>query len=450
MSATSGREGTSAGTAERRDASPGEGAPKRGRAWLRLVAGTISLAAVLGYAALMYSGVGPFLGSEVWWQPRSFMLDTWLTDLFEERIKLGIAAMTAPAVLLTILIFPATRSSLVRTLGLAGALAAALFLFYGLRDPGPMIWTFFGWRGSAVILWISLVVAAAAFAPLLAGSWLRRGWPSRLILYLPIFAALVIVERSATGTNPALPFNISPWPVITVFGTELIDTLIVGILACAALATASFGLRRRSPAACALGIAVGVAVPIAWVSFRLPGGVTLLGTALAISAVAVAVASRVAGTVEAGLRSGAGQTACGAILVALPLFVGQGWVQLDYRETRDVRAETIIDALGAFYERKDLYPEDLDELVASKDLAAVPRPRIGFPFIVDEDFTYQNFGTDYLLEFSAPGWVMCGYNPPWQDDPDAEEEEDEEPAEEGGEPWLPGAWSCPSKPPALW
>jgi hypothetical protein len=65
---------------------------------------------------------------------------------------------------------------------------------------------------------------------------------------------------------------------------------------------------------------------------------------------------------------------------------------------------------------------------------------------------YQNFGINYLLEFSAPRWVQCAYNPPYLDEEDGEEEEfeDEEIPSEEDEDGLPGSWSCPSKPPELW
>ena len=86
--------------------------------------------------------------------------------------------------------------------------------------------------------------------------------------------------------------------------------------------------------------------------------------------------------------------------------------------------------------------------MAAGDLAATPTTRIGFAVLSDRAFTYQNFGTNYILEFSAPRWIQCAYNPPWSDgltdEEMAELEEDGEEADPGG------AWSCPSKPPELW
>ena len=77
---------------------------------------------------------------------------------------------------------------------------------------------------------------------------------------------------------------------------------------------------------------------------------------------------------------------------------------------------------------------------------------MGFALLHRPEFVYQNFGINYLLEFSAPRWVQCAYNPPYVDEADGEEEEfeDEEIPGEADEDGLPGAWSCPSKPPELW
>jgi len=99
--------------------------------------------------------------------------------------------------------------------------------------------------------------------------------------------------------------------------------------------------------------------------------------------------------------------------------------------------------LDAYYAREGLYPDALEELVGAGDLDRVPRPRIGFAGLGAERFTYDSFGTSYLIEFSAPRWVQCAYNPPYPD-----EEEEGAPGE--GEEALGGAWSCPSKPPELW
>jgi hypothetical protein len=145
-----------------------------------------------------------------------------------------------------------------------------------------------------------------------------------------------------------------------------------------------------------------------------------------------------------------------ALLVGVPLFVGAGWARWDYSRTRDTEARRIIDALASYYEKESMYPDELSQLVEAGLLDAVPRPHIGFTLEgKPAEFTYQGFGTSYLLEFSAPRWVQCAYNPPYEEeDGDMEEtaaDAGDAPAEGDDETALSGgAWSCPSKPPELW
>lgn len=123
------------------------------------------------------------------------------------------------------------------------------------------------------------------------------------------------------------------------------------------------------------------------------------------------------------------------------MIAGQALTRLDYSVTRDDHAQRIIDALATHRAVTGTYPDALSELVEAGRLDDVPRPRIGF--LRREAFVYQNFGESYLLEFSAPRWIQCAYNPPWLPAPgeDVDEFEEEE---------LSGAWSCPQKPPELW
>ncbi len=134
--------------------------------------------------------------------------------------------------------------------------------------------------------------------------------------------------------------------------------------------------------------------------------------------------------------------------MSVPLLAGHALARSDYHTTRDHQAGSIIDALQSYYERESLYPDSLAELVAQKDLGEIPTPEIGFGFLYDADFEYQNFGTGYVLEFQAPRWVQCAYNPPWQDEDEEEYEGDDEDLSEDGS--LGGAWSCPRESPKLW
>ena len=154
----------------------------------------------------------------------------------------------------------------------------------------------------------------------------------------------------------------------------------------------------------------------------------------------MAITLRVRGPEVLGRR--AHRFAVATALVGIPLVAGQALAYRDYVVTRDVRAQTIIDALEAFYSREEMYPDALAELVAARDLDEIPTPRIGFDFFYDKGFVYSSFGTSYLLEFIAPRWAQCAYNPPWED----EEEEGADFVDES----LDEAWSCPSQPPELW
>ena len=61
-----------------------------------------------------------------------------------------------------------------------------------------------------------------------------------------------------------------------------------------------------------------------------------------------------------------------------------------------------------------------------------------------------------LLEFAAPRWVQCAYNPPYGDEDFGEDDffdDTEEGLEDLGyedEDLGAGSWSCPEKPPELW
>ena len=67
----------------------------------------------------------------------------------------------------------------------------------------------------------------------------------------------------------------------------------------------------------------------------------------------------------------------------------------------------------------------LERLIETTDLDSVPRPRIGFPAFTEADFRYQSFGMSYILDFSAPRWVQCAYNPPWVEDEDGDDADGE-------------------------
>lgn len=452
---------------------------KRPGALRFVVPGVLLLLAVV-YALLLHHGLGPrpevpesALG---WWSPRGFITQelvgsSW-ESLLNERGK-GMLVFGAPSLLLLIAIWATTRSALARATAVTTTLAVVFFLFYALGSgTSQLVWNFFHWRWSGTMVAVAAVMGFALTSPWLAASWLRLGWLARIAWFLPIIALVLVIERNVTGTNGTLPFAISPWPAVQVFGFEAIGTTLAAELGGVALALAGLTVLRRGRRA--LGVLLllaGFALPAAWLALGsgglLPFRVTegrLIGAAILCIALLAFAALGVKLDPDR-LRRRAIHTAAAAVLLGIPLFVGAAWARWDYSKTRDVNAQRIIDALNAYYEKEQTYPDTLDELVSAGLLTAIPVPEIGFPLPDRDDktFTYQGFGTSYLLEFSAPRWVQCAYNPPYLD----EEEEgagDAAPAvSEGGDETTDGeadaeaddgmgggAWSCPSKPPELW
>lgn len=371
------------------------------------IAVLVAVAAV-GYALLVHHGVGATGNGPIlhWWQPRGWFFTMEAFDSLLAEPWLATIVFATPAFLIFLAAAGMTRSAVSTTVALAALFFVLLCCFYGLGGGRRAVWGFFHWRGSAVMALFALVLAGALLAPFLARSWLRLGWAARLALYLPVAALVMLAIRDVTGTDPTLPFAISPWPVVPMFGLE------IG----------------------ALGVAAALAV-----------------LALGFAGVSLARTRNIGG---AALATGAG-----AALVALPIFGGQALVARDYEVTRNDRAQQIVSALEAYYAREAVYPDSLEELVEKKDLAAIPAPDVGFGAFETPGFTYQNFGTGYLLEFSAPRWVQCAYNPPYPDEEvdaglgavgGSEGEDGAAPSDGELEPGEPGSWSCPQKPPELW
>ena len=445
----------------------------------RFVVPGVLLALTIGWALLIHHGFGPrpeVPTSELrWWSPRGFWTQALIGSswewLLEERAK-GIAVFGAPSLVLLFAVWATTRSALARVAALVATIATLLFLYYALGSGVTQVaWTFFHWRASGTMLAVAAAVGCAIGAPWLAASWLQLGWPARLVWLLPVVLVVLAVERNVTGTNDALPFAISPWPAVQVFGFEAVGTTLAAQFAGVGLALVGVRAWRKSKRRFSgmLALAAGVGTPaLAWKGLSalelLPFGVSesrMFGAA-AFCAVLVAVAAAGVGFDPKRLRQRALHLAVAAMLVGLPLFVGTAWARWDYAKTRDVNAQRIIDALAAYYERESVYPDDLSKLVDAGLLAAVPTPEIGFvvPGESRPGFTYQAFGTSYLLEFSAPRWVQCAYNPPY-DDEDEDGETAPAPVAGGGDAGAAapegdasdlagGSWSCPSKPPELW
>ena len=443
-----------------------------GRSALGRLAGPLLVLAALGWAALVHHGLGPQpdLGG-AWYAPTGFLVQALLDSPLAPLVTVpwqGFLAFATPALLLAVACWIASRSALLRTTALAALFATLIFLAYVFgSEVGRVAWTLFHWHASGTMIAIAFAVAAALTSPWLAASWLRLSWPLRILVFAPVAFAVIAVERGVTGTNPRLPFAISPWPAVQVFALESVGTIVASLLAGAALGLAGLALVRRGRVG-ALGLEVPIGIAVILLGLALPVGWLVLGsqgflpfhagtrgfvTATVACALLLAAAALPRPLPER-LSRRATVLGTAAVLLGLPLLVGQAWARVDYTRNRDVHAQRVIDALARYYEREQIYPETLGELVKSKDLDEVPRPNLGFGLLGNgARFTYQGFGTSYLLEFPAPRWVQCAYNPPYEEWD--EEEEDEEPAATSADDAEPsedlgGAWSCPSSPPELW
>jgi hypothetical protein len=421
----------------------------------RAAIGWLALAALIGWSACVHHGVGPLRpGVEPpWYAPRASLFAHEATAALLAPPALAFAALGLPALLLAICAAVGTGSALVAALATSCAAATLLFAFYGVVAPFP--WEFFGWRGSAAICGVAAAVGFSLAAPLLARSWLALRWPARVLVFAPFALAVLALLRNATGTDASLPFAISPWPAVPVFGLEVAALLVAIWLAGAAAGVAWIARPRAgaAPRAMLAGLALGAGTSLALLAAGSAAGLFPFHASLrplaplgAACAVAILVACRVGARDPAALAVRARTLAVGAALVGIPLLAGQVWAWSDYYRTREIRAREIIDALHGYIEREGLYPDELDQLVAAGLLPRIPEPAIGFSWLYDGSFRYESYGTSYLLEFPAPRWVQCHYTPaPLVEDLDPEERA--ELAADGG---LEEAWSCPSTPPELW
>jgi hypothetical protein len=421
----------------------------------RVVGALLTLASLV-LAGLLHHGFGPDLAGQggKWWEPRGFLHEPLGGFGLSEGGLPSLAVGAVPLLVLAVAVVLTTRSAVARWLAVSSVLAGASFGFYGLGFSAP--WEIFQWRWSGTMILFALAVGGALCALWLARSWQRLGWPWRLAVYLPVFVGVVVFERNVTGTDPNLPFALSPWPAVQVFALETACLLAAVIFAGLALGLLAYSRLqgRLGPVAGALvGGLVSLAVPAlvlllaasrSLLPFQASRGllqlVTLLTAVLGVAA-SLPRFGQPARLAEHGRLFGTA-----ALLLGLPLLTGQLLARSDYVTTRDGRAQRVIDALEAHYAEQELYPETLAELVDSGRLESIPQPRIGFPLFSHQEFVYQSFGTSYLLEFAAPRWVQCAYNPPYAD----LIEEEEEGGEDGDGSDLGGSWSCPSNPPELW
>jgi hypothetical protein len=433
-------------------------------------------------------GAGPsaseYLEDLEWWRPWGTAI-RWLPLVGLTETARGafpaalgpILAFCAPPIALFLAALALfRRSAFGRAAVFFAALVMCIFVYYGYR--AEQVWRFFEWRFAAVSASFAAITTAIAFAPSLLGSLARRSRALAAGVAAAAMLAIGVLSTEITGTNSEMPFNVSPWPIVTLFGL-----LLVGATIAAAHTGAGAAVWVRSRLARPLGWALGALLALAVggltgaLVFSAPGGRVAVALIALIYAVLCMLAAR--RDTEAGARSGLQRLVAGALL--LLAIVGSNRVASALqRQARDSTALEVLVALEEYKQKHATYPETLEELVP-EFLPEVPRPAIGVIRDEDDRFQYSNYGDSYALEFASVLWVQCQYSPPYEfasadAEELAEEAAEEEAATDERETWespdvaaprapseedlalaamlaehgLNGSWSCPEEPPKLW
>ncbi len=404
---------------DRADVDGVEGEAHRSR-WSTASASALA-AAGLAWAGLLHQGLGPPPNglASAWFEPTGFLFDFAFIERLAQAPVAGIVLLATPPGLAFALLSVRPAPALARTAAATAFACSAILAFYGLFGSARSVWGFFDWRGSVVMLTSGALLGCAVTAPDLVRALGRLHPLAAGVLYGAVLFVVSAVIRNASGWDPALAFNISPWPAIPVLALEIGVWSWVGVLAGMTIAAASLAFVEAAPARAA-GVAVGCVFPVAWFAIAFPHtGAGLLAIGLGGSVVLVALGAT-------GGRRGAAERAVtlglAAALVALPLVAGRAVAEGDFTVSKHVRAREIIEALADYYDVEGLYPERLDELVEFGFIDRVPTPRVGSGFwhgvglTEPHAFDYRNLGSSYVLEFVATEWVMCSYNPPWEDE----------------------------------
>ncbi|HTO71568.1 MAG TPA: hypothetical protein VMR31_17035 [Myxococcota bacterium] len=446
------------------------------------------LGGVAALAAFYYFffGAGPtpseYVDDLEWWRPWGTALH-WppLMGLAEmaragfPRAWLPLLLGCAPPLLLGALGWRLMKGVLERAWLVFLVFLMCVFVYYGLR--AEQVWRFLEWRFAAVSASFCAIITAFLFAPRLFEGALHASRALAALLAAIAVAGIFLLSTEVTGTNSAMQFNISVWPVITLFGFLLFGASIAVLHASLGAAAWLRGRVPRWPGAL-LGVAAAaiVAAIAGRFVFDAPGGrFVLVVLALLLAAAGAAVAAfRGRREPENASYHGAVRFGVGAALLLVILGSAQiaGALQ---RRARDVTALKVLDALEAYKKDNATYPDKLDALVP-KYLDEIPRPQIGIIRDEDDRFTYSNYGDSYALEFASVLWVQCQYSPPYEfagADPNEPEELPDVPTKEGRETpdvaankepsaddlqlkatlaqhGLSGSWSCPKEPPKLW
>ena len=451
---------------------------------LGYLVGAVALAVFYYY----FFGAGPTPSEYVedleWWRPWGTVMHAPALMSLAQMARAGFPQAWVPILLGWL---PPLAVAAVGWRIMRGALGRALlvflcflmltFVYYGMRaEP---VWRFFEWRFLAVAASFAAITTGILFSASLLDETLRRSRALAAAAVLAAVAGIFLLSTEVTGTNSEMQFNISPWPIITLFAFLLAGASIAALHAAAG---AAVSIRARVPgvlgtmlALAAAGLVAGVAA--SFIFGNLTPRVLLVCFALAIAWIRVVLAER---SPETAARAGLVRFATGALLLVAILGSARigGIMQ---QRARDVTALRVLDALESYKKDNGTYPDSLDALVP-KYLAEIPRPEIGLIRDQDDRFSYSNYGDSYALEFASVLWVQCQYSPPYEFAAGEEAGEDAElqdspyedrraPTKDGTpevsaprEPTaddlavkatlakhgLNGAWTCPKEPPKLW
>jgi hypothetical protein len=447
----------------------------------------------LGLAVFYYYfiGAGPspseMFDDLEWWRSRGWLL--------RSDAMIGLAEMAdseGPGRLVPVFLFlipPVAifigalvifKSAVMRAFLFWLSMMLCIVAYYG--TSAERVWRFFEWRFVAVAASLAAVVTIILYGPSLLRALGKIPRVIAGVLLLALFAGVFMLQTEITGTDSDMRFNITPWPVVTVFGM-----LIIGYSLAALHIAAGAGLWVSTRSAGIGGIAAGAAVSAAlavacsFLVFSDPPVGRVLTFALIALAYMLIARQLATGERAAPEASGLARVATGLIVV---LIVGTtNWAAKSYQiSARNETAQVVLLALEAYKKDNGEYPERLKHLVPDY-VEEVPRPQIGLILDEDDEFEYSNFGDSYALEFASVQWVQCAYSPPYEFasyDDDEEEEEEEDTfydTDANGEAWeqhdvaaggeeeseadreltarlreagLEGSWNCAEEPPKVW
>ncbi|MBW2282219.1 MAG: hypothetical protein JRG82_15890, partial [Deltaproteobacteria bacterium] len=375
-----------------------------------LVAGLLLVAAVYYY----FIGYGP-TASEIyddreWWQPRG-----WIHQIAMFSSLSDMARSREPRQWIPVLLFslPALaglgaglrlfKGAVMRTVVVFLCSLIMAMVYYGTIRDG--VWRFFEWRFILVMLSFLGTLVTMCYAPSLLRSLNRFPRAVTVVVLAAVFAGVFVLNTEVTGTNTDMRFNISPWPVVTVFGMLILG---LGVAALHLGAGAALWVRgKMTPGAVGVLAGLGAALVVGGLGAFIPyaaraSNVPGLGliTALGVGSVVYAGVA-LALTRPADLRSSGASRVAAALLITV-MVGASNWAAVGYQKTaRDETAKTVLVALEKYKRETGGYPEKLSMLTPDY-LDEVPEPQIGLIADVDDIFEYSKYSQeDYSLEFSS-------------------------------------------------